>query len=300
MFIIPTSPIKAFGLNFSNPIGLAAGYDKDGLGWRGLACLGFGHIEVGTVTPKPQAGNPKPRVFRLVPDQSLINRMGFPGKGEEFVKKELSRKRPKNLILGVNIGKNKDTPLEFAENDYLQLLRSFAMQADYLTVNISSPNTAGLRRLQEREALDHLLSKIYTEREQLASLIPGYLPILVKLAPDLSDGELDDALDVILANKMDGVIATNTTLSREGLKSQMALESGGLSGQPLFSRSQEMVGKIFQRTGGRLPVIGVGGIFNANNAQKMLDSGAVLVQVYTGLIFEGPGMVKKILQELRR
>jgi dihydroorotate dehydrogenase len=200
----------------------------------------------------------------------------------------------------VNIGKNKDTPLEFAENDYLQLLRSFAMQADYLTVNISSPNTAGLRRLQEREALDHLLSKIYTEREQLASLIPGYLPILVKLAPDLSDGELDDALDVILANKMDGVIATNTTLSREGLKSQMALESGGLSGQPLFSRSQEMVGKIFQRTGGRLPVIGVGGIFNANNAQKMLDSGAVLVQVYTGLIFEGPGMVKKILQELRR
>ena len=214
------------------------------------------------------------------------------------MKKELSRKRPKNLILGVNIGKNKDTLLEYAENDYLQLLRSFAMQADYLTVNISSPNTAGLRKLQEREALDHLLRKINTERGQLASLIPGHLPILVKLAPDLSDGELDDALDVILANKMDGVIATNTTLSREGLKSQLAFESGGLSGQPLFSRSQEMVGKIFQRTAGRLPVIGVGGIFNANGAQKMLDAGAVLVQVYTGFIYEGPGMVKKILQGL--
>jgi len=298
IFTIPTSPVNAFGLKFSNPIGLAAGYDKDGKGWRGLACLGFSHIEVGTVTPKPQAGNPKPRVFRLIEDQALINRMGFPGMGEEFVKKEISKKPPKKFILGVNIGKNKDTPLEFADNDYVQLLRSFASLADYLTVNISSPNTAGLRRLQEREALDHLLSKINKEREQLTSAIPGHLPILVKLAPDLSDSELDDALDVILTNKMDGVIATNTTLSREGLISQMAIESGGLSGQPLFSRSQEMVGKIFQRTGGRLPVIGVGGIFNACDTQKMLDAGAVLVQVYTGLIYEGPGLVKKILQEL--
>ncbi len=298
MFIIPTSPVNVFGLNFSNPIGLAAGYDKDGQGWRGLACLGFGHIEVGTVTPKPQAGNPKPRVFRLIQDQALINRMGFPGMGEEFVKKEISRKRPNNFILGVNIGKNKDTPLEHADNDYIQLLRSFATLADYLTINISSPNTVGLRRLQEREALDHLLSKINKEREQLTDIIPGHLPILVKLAPDLSDSELDDALDVILSNNMDGVIATNTTLSREGLKSQMALENGGLSGQPLFLRSQDMVGKIYQRTGGKLPVIGVGGIFNASGAQKMLDTGAVLVQVYTGLIYEGPSLVKKILQGL--
>jgi dihydroorotate dehydrogenase len=300
MFIVPASPVKAFGLNFSNSIGLAAGYDKAGLGWRGLACLGFGHIEVGTVTPLPQAGNPKPRVFRLKTDHALINRMGFPGSGEEYVKKEISRSRPKNLILGVNIGKNKETPLEYAENDYLRLLRSFAANADYLTVNISSPNTVGLRRLQERQALDHLLSKLNSERGQLKSLIPGHLPILVKLAPDLSNGELDDALDVILANNMDGVIATNTTLSREGLKSQMASESGGLSGQPLFSRSHAMVGKIYQRTGGRLPVIGVGGIFNAAGVQKMLDAGAVLVQVYTGLIYEGPGLVKSILQDLPR
>jgi dihydroorotate dehydrogenase len=198
----------------------------------------------------------------------------------------------------VNIGKNKDTPLESAENDYIQLLRSFATQVDYLTINISSPNTAGLRQLQEREALDSLLSKLNKEREQLESIIPGHLPILVKLAPDLSDGALDEALDVILANNMDGVVATNTTLSREGLKSQLALENGGLSGQPLFSRSYEMVGKIFQRTGGRLPIIGVGGIFNASGAQKILDAGAVLVQVYTGMIYEGPGLVKSILQGL--
>ena len=298
MFTIPTSPVSAFGLNFSNPIGLAAGYDKDGQGWRGLACLGFGHIEVGTVTPKPQAGNPKPRVFRLIQDRALINRMGFPGMGEEFVKKEISRKRPNNFILGVNIGKNKDTPLEYADNDYIQLLRSFATLADYLTINISSPNTVGLRRLQEREALDHLLSKINKEREQQTEIIPGHLPILVKLAPDLSDSELDDCLDVILSNNMDGVIATNTTLSRDGIKSQMALENGGLSGEPLFLRSLAMVGKIYQRTGGKLPVIGVGGIFNASSAQKMLDTGAVLVQVYTGLIYEGPSLVKKIIQGL--
>jgi len=299
LFIVPEQPVQAFGVNFSNPIGLAAGYDKDGLGWRGLACLGFGHIEVGTVTPIPQPGNPMPRVFRLVSDKALINRMGFPGLGEEFVKKEIIKTRPKNLVLGVNIGKNKDTPLESAEQDYLQLLRSFAAHADYLTINISSPNTVGLRRLHEKQALDHLLSQINIERERLTSEIINRLPILVKLAPDLTETELDDALEVILANNMDGVIATNTTLSRDGLKSHMASENGGLSGMPLFSRSLEMVGKIYQRTNGKLPVIGVGGIFNTTGVQKMLDAGAVLVQLYTGLIYEGPGLVKRILQELR-
>ena len=297
-FSAPEQPVKVFGLNFSNPVGLAAGYDKDGLGWRGLACLGFGHIEIGTVTPKPQAGNPKPRVFRLISDQALVNRMGFPGLGEEFVKQQLNQPRPKNLILGVNIGKNKDTPLEFAEQDYLQLFRSFADQADYLTINISSPNTVGLRRLQEKQALDHLLSQITSERERQFP-VNTKPPILVKLAPDLSDSELDDALEAIMGNKMDGVIATNTTLSREGLKSPQATESGGLSGLPLFSRSLGMVGKIYKKTGGKLPVIGVGGIFNASDVQKMLDAGAVLVQLYTGLIYEGPGLVKRILKDLR-
>jgi dihydroorotate dehydrogenase len=298
-FNVPEQPVQAFGLNFSNPIGLAAGYDKDGLGWRGLACLGFGHIEIGTVTPKAQTGNPKPRVFRLISDGALINRMGFPGLGEEFVKKEIIKSRPKDLVLGVNIGKNKDTPLESAEQDYLQLLRSFSEYTDYLTINISSPNTVGLRRLQEKEALDRLLSQINSERERVTSF-KNQPPILVKLAPDLSDRELDDALETILVNNMDGVIATNTTLSRDGLKSQLAIENGGLSGIPLFSRSLEMVGKIVQRTSGKLPVIGVGGIINATGVQKMLDAGAVLVQLYTGLIYEGPGLVKRILQDLRK
>jgi dihydroorotate dehydrogenase len=298
-FIVPKQPVQAFGLNFSNPIGLAAGYDKDGLGWRGLACLGFGHIEIGTVTPKPQPGNPKPRVLRLINDQAIINRMGFPGLGEDFVKKEIIKPRPKNLVLGVNIGKNKDTPLESAEQDYQQLVRSFAAHADYLTINISSPNTIGLRRLQEKKALDHLLSQIVSERERSAS-VKNKPPILVKLAPDLSDGELDGALEAILGNKMDGVIATNTTLAREGVKSDLASESGGLSGVPLFSRSLATVGKIYQRTGGKLPIIGVGGVFNAISVQKMLDAGAILVQLYTGLIYEGPGLVKRILQDLRQ
>ncbi|OGO12335.1 MAG: dihydroorotate dehydrogenase (quinone) [Chloroflexi bacterium RBG_16_47_49] len=299
-FSVPGQPVRAFGLTFSNPVGLAAGYDKDGLGWRGLASLGFGHIEIGTVTPKPQAGNPKPRVFRLISDKALINRMGFPGLGEDFVKREITKTRTGNLVLGVNIGKNKDTPLESADQDYLQLLRAFAAYADYLTINISSPNTIGLRQLQASQALDHLLGLISVERERLQLSLTKKIPILVKLAPDLSDDQLDDALEVLLTQKMDGVIATNTTLSRDSITSLLASESGGLSGPPLFSRSLDMVGKIYQRTSGRLPVIGVGGIYNATGAQKMLDAGAVLLQIYTGLIYEGPGLVKRILQDLRK
>ena len=299
LYSVPEQPVQAFGLKFKNPIGLAAGYDKDGMGWRGLACLGFGHIEIGTVTPKPQPGNPRPRIFRLPLDKALINRMGFPGLGQEYVKNEIIKPRPQNLVLGVNIGKNKDTPLESAETDYLELLKSFSPYADYLTINISSPNTVGLRRLQERQALTRLLGQLIEERERLAESISKKPPLLVKLAPDLSDSELEDILEVCLANKLDGVIATNTTLSREGVKSQLCSENGGLSGQPLFHRSLEMVGKINALTGGRLPVIGVGGIFNATGVQKMLDAGAVLVQVYTGLIYEGPGLVKSALQELR-
>jgi dihydroorotate dehydrogenase len=299
IYSAPERPVKAFGMDFSNPIGLAAGYDKDGLGWRGLTCLGFGHIEIGTVTPKPQIGNPKPRIFRLPIDHALINRMGFPGLGEDFVLREINKPRPKKIILGVNIGKNKDTPLESAETDYLELLRIFSPLADYLTVNISSPNTVGLRRLQERQALDALLGILIEEREKLTINGIKRKPLLVKLAADLTDPELDDVLEVVLSRKMDGVIATNTTTSRDGLKSMLAAESGGLSGQPLFSHSLEMVGKIVQRTSGKLPVVGVGGIMNTTDVQKMLDAGAVLVQIYTGLIYEGPGLVSRILKELR-
>lgn len=297
-FRAPQRPVQVFGLRFSNPVGLAAGYDKDGLAWRALACLGFGHIEVGTVTLRPQSGNPRPRVFRLPADQALINRMGFPGLGADLVKKNLSKPRPAGLVLGVNIGKNKDTPLEEAGEDYRALLRQFAGLADYLAVNVSSPNTVGLRRLQERAALEALLNGLHAERLIQSARLGKRLPLLVKLAPDLSETELEDALGVIQEKQMDGVIATNTTLMRDGLQSPVALESGGLSGAPLTRRSLEFVRRIQRLGGGKLPVIGVGGLMNGSDAQAMLEAGASLVQVYTGLVYQGPGLVKSILRSL--
>lgn len=294
-FRSPERPLDAFGLHFINPVGLAAGYDKDGLGWRGLACLGFGHIEVGTVTRLPQKGNPRPRLFRLVEDEALINRLGFPGRGAEFVRRRLSGRTHPGLVLGVNIGKNKDTPLENAYLDYLELMRIFTPLADYLAVNVSSPNTVGLRRLQGRQELDNLLGELYKESMSQDLKLGRHVPLLVKLAPDLTNEELDDALDVIVDNGVDGVIATNTTISREGLHSPFAQETGGLSGKPLQSKSLEMVRAITKSTQGKLPVIGVGGIDSPESAKAMLDAGANLIQVYTGLIYQGPGLVKKIV-----
>lgn len=295
----PNRPVQVFGLTFRNPVGLAAGYDKDARGWRGLAHLGFGHIEIGTVTPRPQPGNPPPRLFRLVEDQALINRMGFPGRGGRFVARQLSHARPAGLVLGVNIGKNKDTALDDAAQDYILLLRQFAHLADYLAINVSSPNTVGLRHLQGRQALEALLGALAQERRDLLAQHPSlHLPLLVKLAPDLDEGELEDALEVILAAGMDGVIATNTTLTRDGLRSPLINETGGLSGAPLFMKSLRLVHQIWQLTGGSLPVIGVGGIHNADTAQAMLDAGASLVQVYTGLVYRGPGLVRDILGHL--
>lgn len=301
IFAVPTQPIECFGLTFPNRVGLAAGYDKDGTAWRGLACLGFGHIEVGTVTPKAQPGNPKPRLFRLPEAQALINRMGFPGKGAEFVARQLRRKAAGNFVLGVNIGKNKDTPLERAAEDYLALFDIFAPLADYLAVNISSPNTLGLRQLQARHALDELLSSLNHRRQETQAGLDKRVPILVKIAPDLNDHELDDILDVMTERGMDGIIATNTTVQRQGLKpdvlklSSRANESGGLSGLPLFSLSLAMVKKIRQRVGERLPIIGVGGIMGKEQAKAMLDAGANLIQVYTGLVYRGPGLVEEIV-----
>jgi dihydroorotate dehydrogenase len=294
-FAVPPQPVQAFGLRFSNPLGLAAGYDKDGLGWRGLACLGFGHIEVGTVTPLAQPGNPKPRVFRLSQDQALINRMGFPGKGADFVASRLRGKRLPGLVLGVNLGKNKDTPLEDAAQDYIFLMERFAPLADYLAINVSSPNTIGLRRLQARAALESLLAQVMHTRNALAASLEKPVPVLVKLAPDLSDQELDDALLPILDLGVDGVIAANTTLSREGLTSPLASQAGGLSGAPLRERSTQMVRQICQRTQGKLPVIGVGGVMCAEDFRLKLEAGACLVQVYTGLVYAGPGLVRVFL-----
>jgi dihydroorotate dehydrogenase len=291
-------PVVAFGLDFSNPVGLAAGYDKDGAAWRGLACLGFGHIEIGTVTPLPQPGNPKPRLFRLPSDQALINRMGFPGRGSKFAAAQLQGMRLKGLVLGVNLGKNKDTPLEVASQDYLRLLEIFAPLADYLAINVSSPNTIGLRRLQARAALEDLLGQLAAARREQAASLGRAVPLLVKLAPDLSSAELDDALQAILQTGMDGVIAANTTIERPGLASPLAQERGGLSGAPLRRRSTEMIRQIREAVGERLPIIGVGGVSDAESAREKLDAGACLVQVYTGLVYRGPGLVKEIVSRL--
>jgi dihydroorotate dehydrogenase len=296
LFSVPARPVRAFGLDFANPVGLAAGYDKDGLGWRGLACLGFGHIEIGTVTPRPQPGNPRPRLFRIPEESALINRMGFPGRGAEFVARQLQDRRPPGLVLGLNIGKNKDTPLEAAGEDYLALVRIFASLADYLAVNVSSPNTVGLRRLQARGFLEALLGSLESERQELAAAGGKRVPILVKLAPDLSPEELRDALDAIQAAGMDGVIAANTTISRDGLRSPLGAEAGGLSGLPLHARSTQMIAEIVAYTQGKLPVIGAGGILDAAGARQKLEAGACLVQVYTGLVYAGPGLAGQIVR----
>jgi len=291
----PGPVVRAFGLDFPNPLGMAAGYDKDGLGWRGLACLGFGHIELGTVTPQPQPGNPTPRLFRLVEDQAVINRMGFNNRGGDHLARRLRSPRRPGLVLGVNIGKNMTTPLEEASRDYLSLLQTFAPISDYLAVNVSSPNTPGLRSLQTRAALEGILSPLAAERDRQAAWLGRPVPVLVKLAPDLDDDELDAALETVLSCEMDGVIICNTTVSRPPLRSPLAAESGGLSGAPLARLATQMVAKTARRLDGRLPIVASGGVMDAASCREKLDAGAVLVQLYTGLIYEGPGLVKQIL-----
>jgi len=322
LYRAPLKPVEVFGLTFKNPVGLAAGYDKNGLAIQGLAALGFGHVEVGTVTPRPQAGNPKPRVFRLLEDEAVINRLGFPSEGSEFVQMQLNpalrygwfertfgiqprgqRNKPivvhkGDTILGINLGKNKDTPNEEAVLDYLELLQNFAPYADYLTINISSPNTVGLRQLQGREVLSGLLTHLHAQRKLEETKFKKRLPLLVKLAPDLTESELDDAIDVILSTHMDGVIATNTTLARTGLRSQHQSETGGLSGSPLAGKSEAVLRQIVKRVDGKIPVVSVGGIMNSNDAKKRLALGASLVQVYTGLVYRGPGLVREIVRAL--
>ena len=295
----PERPVEVMGLRFPNPVGLAAGFDKDGRAWRGLAAMGFGHVEVGTVTPRPQAGNPKPRVFRLPEDRGVINRLGFPGEGAEAVIARLSNERPHGAVLGVNLGKNKATPNEEALGDYAALIERFAPLADYLAINVSSPNTEGLRDLQARDALADLLTGAVAARD-VSTKTAGHprRPLVVKISPDLSDVQLDDALDAALAAGVDGIIATNTTISREGLRSAHASEGGGLSGAPLTARGQASLEAIIRRLDGALPVIAVGGIMCADDAKARLDAGAALVQLYTGLIYAGPGLARQIVASL--
>jgi len=288
--------VDVFGLRFPNPLGLAAGYDKDGLAWRGLSTLGFGHLEIGTVTPFPQDGNPKPRIFRIPEEKALINRMGFPSEGMEAVRHRLSRSRLPdfNMILGVNIGKNKDTPIENAAQDYVYLFNEFFDIADYLTVNVSSPNTVGLRRLQARDLLENLLLSLKDAREKAGA----FIPILLKVSPDLSETELFDIVETILRTDMDGIIIGNTTVNRDNLRSIKREEVGGLSGSPITKICRQIVARVSEETGGKLPIVGVGGIMTPEHAKAMLDAGASLIQVYTGLIYAGPQLVQNILQIL--
>jgi dihydroorotate dehydrogenase len=291
-------PVEAFGLRFPNRVGLAAGYDKNGEAWRGLAALGFGHIEIGTVTPEPQPGNPKPRVFRLVEERSLINRMGFPGRGAAYVAEQLRGRIPGGPVIGVNIGKQKSTALEEAADDYEELIDVFGPLADYLAVNISSPNTPDLRRLQERGFLEALLGRIAARRDEVAERLGRRVPVLVKLAPDLTDEQLVNAVDAIVEAGIDGIIATNTTIGREGLEHALADEEGGLSGAALTDRSTRIIATIHEHIGGAIQIVGVGGVMSPQDARAKLDAGATLVQIYTGLVYEGPGLVKRILRNL--
>ncbi|MBI9048524.1 MAG: quinone-dependent dihydroorotate dehydrogenase [Anaerolineaceae bacterium] len=288
--------VDVMGLHFANPIGMAAGYDKDGDGWRGLSALGFGHIELGTVTVDPQSGNAKPRIFRIPEERAVINRCGFPNLGADYMLQRMNGHKPKDLILGVSIGKNKNVPLERAEEDYVQLMELFAEKSDYLAVNVSSPNTPGLRELQVKGRFDRLLRAVAEKRAALVSKFGKKVPVVVKLAPELQENEMDECLSVIMDTGLDGVIISNTSLDRHGLKSALGeTEYGGLSGAPIMKHSTELIKTVMKRTEGKLPIIASGGVMNVHDAQEKLDAGAKLVQLYTGMIFEGPEMPGKII-----
>lgn len=296
---LPRRPVPLFGLTFPNVLGMAAGFDKDVRVAEGLARLGFGHVEVGTLTPRPQVGNPRPRIFRLRPDGALINRMGFPNGGVVAALPRLQAlgQKRRDFVLGVSLGKQKETPLAEAEGDYVAVMTAVYPYADYLAVNISSPNTPGLRELQGGRYLDHLLGVLQGENGRLATQHGGKKrPLLVKIAPDLGWDEMDEILAACQSNAVDGIIATNTTLSREGLTSSNRGEVGGLSGVPLRQRSNEIIATIARQTS--LPIIGVGGVKTAVDVQQKLDAGASLVQLYTGLVYEGPGLPGRILRGL--
>ena len=293
----PSLERTLWGIKFPNPVGLAAGFDKDAKYIDPLSCLGFGFIEIGTVTPKAQPGSPRPRLFRLLADKALINRMGFNNHGAKTAAYRL-RKCKEKVIVGGNIGKNKDTPYEEAASDYEKCFRQLYKVVDYFVVNVSSPNTPGLRQLQEKGPLTDLLNKLQLLNRQHG----GGKPILIKIAPDLTDEQLDDIIEIVKLTEIHGIVATNTTISRKGLSiSEKEVNNygrGGLSGLPLKDRATAIVRYIHTKSGGSIPIIAVGGIFTAEDAIEKLDAGASLVQIYTGFIYEGPGIVKDICKGL--
>jgi len=286
------APVTVMGLKFLNPIGLAAGLDKNGEHIDALAACGFGFVEIGTVTPVAQPGNPKPRLFRLEADEAIINRMGFNNLGVANLVNNVKRSQ-RRCVLGINIGKNKDTPNEQAVDDYLSALSQVYQYADYVTINISSPNTPGLRDLQHGEELEKLLSSLKQEQSRLESVHDKYVPLAVKIAPDLEKQEVVELAQTFLKLGIDGVIATNTTNSRNGLHDQkQAVEQGGLSGRPLTEMSNLVLEWLVTELQGKIPVIAAGGIFSASDAKKKMGAGAALVQVYTGFIYQGPRLVR--------
>ncbi len=288
---VKSCPTEVMGLKFDNPVGLAAGLDKNGDYFDGLGSLGFGFVEIGTITPRPQPGNPKPRLFRLPQQQAIINRMGFNNSGVDHLVEQVKKRKYKG-VLGINIGKNFDTPVENAVDDYLICMAKVYEYADYITVNLSSPNTPGLRDLQFGETLKALLSRLKQEQADLAHRHGRYVPLAVKIAPDLTTKEINEIAAILVEQKIDAVIATNTTLSREGVEGHPhAGEAGGLSGAPLAGRSTEVIRIISKALDGALPIIGVGGICSGSDAADKIAAGASLVQVYSGFIYRGPGLI---------
>jgi len=286
------------GLQFANKIGLAAGFDKDAKHIEALQTLGFGHIEIGTLTPKPQPGNEAPRLFRLPKDEAIINRMGFNNLGVDAAVERLKKIKIQGLIIGGNIGKNKVTPNENAVDDYIYCFTKLFEVVDYFVVNVSSPNTPGLRSLQEKEPLKNILNQL----QKLNNAKPKRKPILLKIAPDLNQSQLDDIIEIVLETKIDGVVATNTTISRENLKTEnLQIESigaGGLSGKPLTKNATEIIKYLAAKANNKFVIIAVGGIFTYKDAQEKLNAGASLVQLYTGFIYEGPSIVKNINRQM--
>lgn len=292
-------PTRVFGIDFPNPVGLAAGLDKNAEYIDALAALGFGAIEVGTTTPRAQPGNPKPRMFRLPEHEAVINRLGFNNGGVDALLANVARARFRG-VLGINIGRNKDTPNERATDDYLHCLDKVWEAATYVTVNISSPNTQGLRDLQEEESLRRFVGTLRERQEQLAARHGVRRPMLLKIAPDLSEAELDGIAQVLLAARIDGVICTNTTIDRAPVQGHPhAGEAGGLSGRPLFPKSTAVLRGMAQRLGGKLPLVGVGGILSGADAAAKIDAGASLVQFYTGMVFRGPALIGESVEAIR-
>lgn len=297
-------PRTVMGITFPNPVGLAAGLDKDGAYIDGLAALGFGSIEIGTVTPRGQGGNPKPRIFRLPRARGIINRMGFNNGGVDAFVANVQASRfyqEKQGVLGLNIGKNADTPIERAADDYLHCLRKVYPYASYVTVNISSPNTKNLRQLQGASELDALLSQLKQEQTRLADQHGRYVPVTLKIAPDIDNDQIRDIAGALLRHKIDGVIATNTTLNRRGVEGMKhANETGGLSGEPVFELSNIVIRALKKELGDEVPIIGVGGILRGQDAKAKIAAGAQLVQLYSGLIYAGPALVRECANALRK